>query len=232
MGIGTDGDDLAAQLPEPPQVGQSRKEVPDFVHAAGVDLHPLALPHEDAQNFVDQFPVILRRNDPGGGIAGGFGNEGHVTENIEAAAAAHAVQHGFKVTPLDLPGVPAPPKLWKVGVDPVHTVDGAKDKVVWKGSDFRVHFLRKFTAQAQLHTVADGNTRNGQIFIGGAVLLPGKGNGAVHHSGAVVAVIGEADFPQSGVLCGKNHGKGIGVCVIGDPGVHMKVKHIFTPRAG
>ena len=47
MGIGANGNDLAAKFLKPAEKLFCRQEITAPVHAAGIDLHALSLPHQN-----------------------------------------------------------------------------------------------------------------------------------------------------------------------------------------
>ena len=57
VGVGADGDDLAAQLPEAPENVGGGKKIAAAVNAAGIHFQPLALFGQNPENFVDDLPV-------------------------------------------------------------------------------------------------------------------------------------------------------------------------------
>ena len=57
MGVGADGDDLAAQLPEAPENVGGGKKNRRSGGAAEYSFQPLALSAKNPENFVDDLPV-------------------------------------------------------------------------------------------------------------------------------------------------------------------------------
>ena len=74
VGIGTDGDDFAAQFLKPAEDIRCGQIAAAAVNAAGVQLQTFSPLCQLAQDFVDDLPMFFIRDDPPGRMGVGFGN--------------------------------------------------------------------------------------------------------------------------------------------------------------
>ena len=89
-----------------------------------------------------------------------------------------------------------------------------------------MELLAVVRGQSVLHPFADLKTGDLQMVIGKIILFRVKDH---VHLGGVVHVVGEADLPQTGILCRQRHLQRRVVSVKGNGGMHMVVKHLVSP---
>ena len=133
VGIRTDGNNLASQLLEPPEIIRGGKEAAAPVQAAGVQFQALSLGGQNAQNFVDDFPVVFIGQ---GGLyraSGSLVQLGHVGQYVKILVDPDAFQHGFEIMPLGFPNGFSLPVFREIHIDVVYEMDGAQDKIITSG---------------------------------------------------------------------------------------------------
>ena len=232
MGIGTYGDDFAAQLFEPAEVVRGGEKAAAAVHAAGVQLQPLAFFREGAKNLVDQLPVIVKGNRTGAGVAHGFSDVGQVRQHVIVRVHLHTGQGLLKAPPLRLKyGFPLPEGA-HIHIQPVHKMDGTKNKIKVTAAQILTELFKVIPGHAEFHAPPDFQPRHRQRIILGAILIGVKGHIAHGSKGVIVNMIRKADFGQPRLRRGKCHGQSGVLSVKGHPGMHMIVKHFISPRIG
>ena len=231
MGVGADGYDFAAQLPESAEIIRRGQEAAAAVHAAGVQLQPLPLGGKDAEDLVDDLPVVVKGERGFHRASGALVQIGHVGQHIKILMNPDAFQHGLKITPLGLKNRLSLPVFREVDVNVVHKMDGTQDKVVVPLLQFLPHPLCVVVVQTVLHTPADGQPGHLQGVVFRAVRSRIKQHGLFPFLPEKIPVVGEADFLQPRLHCGLGQLEAGVVAVEGDSGVHMKVKHDrFPPK--
>ena len=83
VGIGADGDDFTAQLPEAAEEVCGGQKTAAAVNATGVDFQPKPFPSQLPQNFIGNFPVIRIAKQLMGGIGSAFADKSQVTQHIK-----------------------------------------------------------------------------------------------------------------------------------------------------
>ena len=195
MGVGADGDDLAAQLPEAPENVGGGKKIAAAVNAAGIHFQPLALFGQNPENFVDDLPVGNIGQGRVCGVTGGLADVGQVRQYVEILMNLNTGQ-GFLQIPLLhlMNGLPTPERL-KIHVKPVHKMNGAEDKI--KGTTCKIFpELRLIVpGKAEFHAPPDGQAGKRQMVVFCVVVLRAEGQIAHLAGGVVVQMVGEANFP-------------------------------------
>ena len=229
MGIGADGDDFAAQLPEAPEVIRRGQKAAAAVYTAGVHFQSFSLGSQNSQDFVNDFPVLLIWHRAGSGVSGGLADVSQMGQNVKVLMNLDTGQGFFQIPPLCLPDGFAFPESGKINIQIVHKVDGTQHKI--KGPPLQI--LRKLIlilfGQAKLHTPADFQARNFQIVILFVILCGIEGHGGDFSQRVIVHMVGKTDFLQSRGSGSQGHFFSGVVPVKGYPRVHMKVKHSLSP---
>ena len=129
VGIGANGDDFAAQLPETAEVIRSGQETSAAVNAAGVHFQPFSLGCQNPQNFVNDFPVLLIRHRARSGMTGSLADIGQMGQYIKILVNLNTGQGFFQVPALCLKDGFSFPVPGKVHIQLVYKVDGAQYKI-------------------------------------------------------------------------------------------------------
>ena len=108
VGVGADGDDLAAQFLKPAEVILRRQETAAAIHAASVQLQALALVRQGAQDFIDDLLVLAVGNGAGDGIGRAFGDVGQMGQHVKAVVGPDTGQGLLQIPPLRLEDGPEP----------------------------------------------------------------------------------------------------------------------------
>ena len=234
MGVGADGDGLAAQLPEAPENVGGGEKIAAAVNAAGVHFQPLALFGQNPENFVDDLPVGNIGQGRVCGVTGGLADISQMCQYVEILMNLNTGQRFLQIPLLHLiNGLPLPERL-KIHVKPVHKMDGAEDKI--KGTPGKVfpELRLIIPGKAELHAPPDGQPGKRKTVVLRVVVLRAEGQVAHLPGGVIVQMVGEADFLQPGVQRRLRQGAAGVVAVKGNPGMNVKIKHLSLspPKTG